>query len=97
MDTVLDAGAEDIRNDGVSWEILSPPEAHEPVLNAIQKAGIATSEAEIGMIPILLVKLEGKDASSMLKLSEGLEEHDDVLAVYANFDIDDKVMEALAE
>jgi len=97
MDTVLDAGAEDIRNDGLNWEILSPPEAHEPVLNAIQKANIATIEAQIGMIPSILVKLEGKDASTMLKLSEAFEEHDDVQAVYTNFDIDEDVMEALAE
>jgi YebC/PmpR family DNA-binding regulatory protein len=97
MNVVLDAGAEDIRNDGVNWEILSPPEAHEPVLSAIQKAGVATAEAQIGMIPNTLIKLEGKDAATMLKLSEGLEEHDDVQNVYANFDIDENVMEALAQ
>jgi YebC/PmpR family DNA-binding regulatory protein len=97
MDTVLDAGAEDIRNDGVNWEILSPPEAHEAVLTAVHKAGIETASAEVAMIPLMLVKVEGKEASSMLKLSEALEEHDDVQNVYANFDIDEKVMEALAQ
>jgi YebC/PmpR family DNA-binding regulatory protein len=97
MDVVLDAGVEDIRNDGTSWEILSPPEAHVPVLEALQKAGIEASSAEIAMIPVLLVKLEGKDASTMLKLAEALEEHDDVQHLYANFDIDENVMEALAE
>jgi YebC/PmpR family DNA-binding regulatory protein len=96
MDLVLDAGVEDIRNDGAHWEVISPPEAHEAVLTAIQKAGIETVSAEVAMIPRLLVKLEGREASSMLKLSEALEEQDDVQDVYANFDIDEKVMEALA-
>jgi YebC/PmpR family DNA-binding regulatory protein len=97
MDLVIDAGAEDIRNDGANWEIISPPEAHEPVLTAIHKAGLETAAAEVAMIPNTLVKVEGKEASSMLKLSELLEEHDDVQNVYANFDIDESVMEALAE
>ena len=96
MDTALDAGVEDIRNDGVNWEILSPPEAHLPVLEALQKAGIQPAEAQIAMIPSILVKLEGKDASNMLKLSEAFEEHEDVQDVWANFDIDEQVMEALA-
>jgi len=97
MNVVLDAGAEDIKNDGSDWEILSPPEAHEAVLNALSGAGIAPSEAQTGMIPVLLVKLEGKEAAAMLKLSELLEENEDVLNVYANFDIDEQVMEALAQ
>jgi YebC/PmpR family DNA-binding regulatory protein len=97
MEAVLDAGAEDIRNDGANWEILSPPDAHDAVLSALQQKNIETASAEVAMIPSLLVKLEGKEAASMLKLSEGLEEHDDVQNVYANFDIDEKVMEALAQ
>jgi YebC/PmpR family DNA-binding regulatory protein len=97
MNVVLDAGAEDIRNDGANWEVVSPPEAHAAVVEAIQKAGIETVSAEVAMIPHILKKLEGKDAQSMLKLSEALEEHDDVQNVYANFDIDEKVMEALAQ
>lgn len=97
MGIVLDAGADDIRNDGVNWEIISGPEAHEAVLNAVQKAGLPVVEAQIAMIPNLLVKLDGKDAQTMLKLSEVLEEHDDVQNVYANFDIDESVMEALAQ
>jgi YebC/PmpR family DNA-binding regulatory protein len=97
MDVVLDAGADDIRNDGTNWEIVSAPEAHAAVVEAIHKAGIETVSAEVAMIPVMLKKLEGKDAASMLKLSEALEEHDDVQNVYANFDIDEKVMEALAQ
>ncbi|MGD0200384.1 MAG: YebC/PmpR family DNA-binding transcriptional regulator [Bryobacteraceae bacterium] len=97
MEVVIDAGAEDIRGDGASWEILSPPEAHEAVLTAIQKARIETREAQIAMVPLLLIKLEGKDAQTMLKLAEALEEHDDVQNVWANFDIDESVLEALAQ
>jgi YebC/PmpR family DNA-binding regulatory protein len=96
MSLVLDAGAEDLRHDGTNWEVISAPESHEAVLEAIQKANIPTASAEIAMVPKNLVKLEGKNASGMLKLSEALEEHDDVLNVYSNFDIDEKEMEALA-
>ena len=95
MDVVLDAGADDIRNEG-HWQILSPPEAHMAVLEALEKAGIPTVSAEIAMIPRNLLRLEGKNASGMLRLSEALEEHDDVQQVYSNFDIDEKEMEALA-
>ena len=96
MNLVLDAGAEDLRSDGANWEVISAPESHEAVLEAINKAGISTVSAEIAMIPKNLVKLEGKNASGMLKLSEALEEHDDVQNIYSNFDIDEKEMEALA-
>jgi YebC/PmpR family DNA-binding regulatory protein len=97
MNLVLEAGAEDLRNDGSNWEVVSGPESHEAVLEAIQKAGIPTVSAEIGMLPKNLMKLEGKSASGMLKLSEALEEHDDVQNVYSNFDIDEKEREALAQ
>ena len=96
MNLVLEAGAEDLRNEGGTWEVISAPESHEAVLEAIQKAGIPTESAEIAMVPKNLMKLEGKNASGMLKLNEALEEHDDVQNVYSNFDIDEKEMEALA-
>ncbi|MCL6545507.1 MAG: YebC/PmpR family DNA-binding transcriptional regulator [Bryobacteraceae bacterium] len=96
MGIVLDAGADDLRNDGSHWEVLSPPEAHETVLAALHQAGIETASAQIAMIPKNTVKLEGKNAANMLKLAEALEEHDDVQNVYSNFDIDEKEMEALA-
>jgi YebC/PmpR family DNA-binding regulatory protein len=96
MTLVLEAGADDLRNDGDSWEVISPPEAHYAVIKALEGAKIPTVSAEIAMIPKNLMKLEGKTASGMLKLSEALEEHDDVQNVYSNFDIDEKEMEALA-
>jgi YebC/PmpR family DNA-binding regulatory protein len=96
MDLVLEAGADDLRDDGGTWEVLSAPENHEAVLAALEKAKIPTEEAQIAMVPKNLMKLEGKNAAAMLRLSEALEEHDDVQNVYSNFDIDEKELEALA-
>jgi len=96
MALVLDAGAEDLRNEGGNWEVISAPESHVQVLETIQKAGIPTESADIAMVPKNLVKLEGKNASGMLRLTEALEEHDDVQNVYSNFDIDEKELEAMA-
>src|SRR6266478_2130130 len=59
MTIALDAGADDLRDDGDSWEVISRPEAHDAVLHAIQSAGISTASAEIAMVPKNLLKLEG--------------------------------------
>lgn len=96
MSVVLDAGAEDIRDQDGAWEILSPPEAHEAVLQALEKAGIPNESAEISMVPKNTVKLEGKTAQAMLKLYDVLEEHDDVQNVYGNYEVDEAEVEALA-
>jgi len=96
MNVVLDAGAEDLRRDGAHWEVISPPEAHEAVLEALKKAGIETASAEVGMMPKNLLRLEGKNADAMLRLSDAIEEHDDVQGVYSNFDVEEKELEALA-
>ena len=97
MTAVLDAGPDDIRNDGAHWEVLSAPEQHDEVLKAVQDAGIETVSAEIGFVPQNLIKLAGKNASGMLKLSDALEDHDDVQNVYSNFDIDEKELESLTQ
>jgi YebC/PmpR family DNA-binding regulatory protein len=96
MDVALNAGAEDLRNEGGNWEVISAPEAHDAVVEALRVAGIPTLSAEIGMLPKNLTKLEGKQAAGMLKLNEALEEHDDVQSVYSNFDIDESELEALS-
>ena len=96
MGIVLDAGADDIRGGDGAWEILSPPEAHEAVLQALEKAGISTETAEIAMVPKNTIKLEGKNANAMLKLYDALEEHDDVQNVYGNYEVDEAEVEALA-
>lgn len=96
MDIGLEAGADDIRDHGGTWEVLSAPEAHEAVMAALEKAGITTESAEIAMIPKNTVKLEGKNAQSMLRLCEALEEHDDVQNVYGNYEVDETEVEAMA-
>ena len=73
-----------------------PPEAHEAVSQALEKAGITTESAEIAMVPKNTVKLEGKNAQAMLRLYEALEEHDDVQNVYRNYEVDEAEVEALA-
>ena len=96
MDIVLDAGAEDLRDGGDNWEVLSPPESQEAVLNALTKSGIEPLSGEVAMVPKNLLKLEGKNAGGMLRLSEALEDHDDVQNVYSNFDVDERELEAMA-
>ena len=96
MGIVLDAGAEDLRDDGDTWAVLSPVEAHEPVVDALAKAKIETLEAAVSMVPDNTVKLEGTNVRGMMKLNDALEDYDDVQAVYSNFDFDESDVEAMA-
>ena len=96
MGIVLEAGGEDLRDDGESWEILTDPHHYEAVLEAVKKAGIQPTLSEISMVPQNYIKLEGAAAAQMIRLVEALEEHDDVQHVYSNFDIDQKQLEAVA-
>ncbi len=90
MDIALEAGAEDIRNNGDSWQVISDPSAHQSVLDALQAANIAVSESEAtALVPKNTVNLEGKDASGIMKLYDALDDHDDVQNVYGNFEISD--------
>ena len=94
MNAVLDAGADDLRDDGDNWEVLSSPESYPPVLEAVKKLGIEPDAAEISMLPQNYLKLEGKQAQQMVKLMEALDEHDDIRHVWSNFDIEEKEIEA---
>jgi YebC/PmpR family DNA-binding regulatory protein len=96
MNLVLEAGAEDLRNDGESWEVITAPENLNSVQDAITKANIPVASASLAMLPKNTINVEGKNAQQVLRLTEALEEHDDVQNVFSNFDIDDKEMEALA-
>jgi len=91
---VLDAGAEDLRDDGSAWEVTTPPEAMEKVRDALVAAGIKPASSEVAMVPQNYVKLSGPQAQQMLRMVEALEDHDDVQHVYANFDIDEKEIQA---
>ncbi|MFN0105204.1 MAG: YebC/PmpR family DNA-binding transcriptional regulator [Bryobacteraceae bacterium] len=90
MNVALEAGAEDIRNNGDSWQVISDSSAHQAVLDALQAAHIAATESEAtALVPKNIVTLEGKDASAMMKLFEAIDDYDDVQNVYGNFDIGD--------
>ncbi|MDP2914096.1 MAG: YebC/PmpR family DNA-binding transcriptional regulator [Candidatus Aminicenantes bacterium] len=90
MEVALNAGAEDIKDDGDTWEIVTPPEKYEAVLEAVKAAGIEVADSNVGHIPQDYTKVEGKQAQQALKLVEELEDHDDVQTAAANFDIDAK-------
>jgi YebC/PmpR family DNA-binding regulatory protein len=94
MDVTLEAGAEDMKDDGSQWYIVTPPEALEAVKEALTKAGITPASAEMSMVPQNYIKLTGAEATQMVRLVEALEEHDDVQHVYANFDIDESEIQA---
>jgi YebC/PmpR family DNA-binding regulatory protein len=96
LGAALDAGADDLRDDGESWEVLSAPEAFPAVKEAVEKLGIETVSAQVAMLPKNYVSLEGRAAQSMLKLLDLIEDHDDVQHVWTNMDVDDKELEAFA-
>jgi YebC/PmpR family DNA-binding regulatory protein len=96
MAAALDAGADDLRDDGETWEVLSAPEAFPAVKEAVEKLGIETMSAQVAQLPKNYVSLEGKAAQSMLKLLDLIEDHDDVQHVWSDMDVDEKELEAFA-
>ena len=91
---VLDAGADDMNDDESGFEIVCAPENFEAVRDAVKALGIEPASAAVAMIPQNYVKLEGKEAQQMLKLMDALDDQDDVQNVWANFDIEEKEIEA---
>ena len=96
MVAAIDAGAEDVVQDGEQFEVLTEPADFAAVRDAIAAAGIEFDNAELTMIPKNTVKLEENDARKTMKIMDALEDSDDVQEVYANFDIPEEVLEALA-
>jgi YebC/PmpR family DNA-binding regulatory protein len=94
LNAVLEAGGDDMNDDGDTWEIMCAPEAFEAVRDAVKALGIEPASAQVAMVPQNYIKLEGSDARTMLKLMEMLDDHDDVQRVWANFDIEEKEIEA---
>jgi YebC/PmpR family DNA-binding regulatory protein len=92
LELVLDAGADDLRDDEDNFEIITAPENFDTVLSAVKGAGVEPQVAEVEMVPQNYIKLEGNEARQMLKLMEALEDHDDVQKVSANFDISEADM-----
>jgi YebC/PmpR family DNA-binding regulatory protein len=94
MSAVLDAGADDMKDDGSAWEIVSAAATHQTVVEAVKALGIEPSTSQIAMLPQNYIKLEGRPAQQMLKLMEALEDHDDTKNVWSNFDVEEKEIEA---
>ena len=88
----LDGGADDVRRDGDTLEVLTAPAALDAVTRALDGAAIGFETAEVARLPLLVVPLAGRQAGQMLKLMDAMEDLDDVQKVYANFDIADDEM-----
>jgi YebC/PmpR family DNA-binding regulatory protein len=86
---VLDAGAEDLADEGDNWEVLCAPADYEAVTNALKTANIKPEHAEVTLIASTYTKLEGSQANAMMRLLEVLEDLDDAQNVYSNFDMDE--------
>jgi YebC/PmpR family DNA-binding regulatory protein len=96
MLAALDAGAEDIVDNGDTWEVTTPPGDLHKVRTALDDAGIAVTSSELTMLPTTTIALgEETDARAVLRVIDALEEMDDVQNVYANFDIPDEVLQAV--
>jgi transcriptional/translational regulatory protein YebC/TACO1 len=92
-----DAGADDISRDGDVFEVTSPPESLAAVRAAIESAGFSVDNAELALVPKTTVTVDDEaKARQVMRLIDALEENDDVQDVYANFDIPDRVLEAVA-
>jgi YebC/PmpR family DNA-binding regulatory protein len=96
MLAAAEAGADDVEDGGDAWQVTTPPTDLHAVRSAIEVAGYTVSSSDLTMIPTTAVQLSVESqARTMLRLMDALEEHDDVEAVYANFDIPDSILEAV--
>jgi YebC/PmpR family DNA-binding regulatory protein len=93
METALEAGAEDVREDDSNFEVISAVEDFETLKAAIERATIPTVATEITMLPQSTTNLTGKEAEQMVRLMEMLEDCDDVQKVYTNADIPEEIFE----
>ncbi len=95
LEIVLECGAEDLKYDPESSDILSAPSDFDAVKTALESKGLKIEKAETGMYPKNTIQIEGKDAAQLLRFMDAIEDHDDVQHVYSNFDIDDEVLNQL--
>lgn len=95
LEIVLECGAEDLKFDSESSDILSAPSDFDAVKTALEAKGLKIEKAETGMYPKNTIKIEAKDAAQLLRFMDAIEDHDDVQHVYSNFDIDDEVLNQL--
>jgi len=95
METAIDAGAEDIREEEQNFEVTSAPEDFEAVKDAIEQAELKYIDAEVTMLPKTTSNLQGKEAEQMVRLMDALEDCEDVQKVYTNADIPDDILNNL--
>ena len=96
MTAALEAGADDIERDGDSWKVLTDPSVVYDVKEAIEAAGITTQSAESTMVSSTTIEVtDVNDAKQILRIMDMLEDNDDVQDVYANFDIDESIMQGI--
>jgi YebC/PmpR family DNA-binding regulatory protein len=94
MNVALDAGADDMTEDGDAWEVTCGPDAHQAVVDAIKATGVEPVRSEVAMLPKNYVTLEGNAIRQMMKLMEALDDSDDTRNVWTNADFDEKDIEA---
>jgi len=92
MEAALEAGAEDVREDGSNFEVISAPEDFEAVKTVIDEKGIPYLDAEVTMLPQTVTSLKGKEADQMIRLMDMLDDCEDVQKVYTNADIPDEMV-----
>ena len=92
METALEAGAEDVREDDSNFEVITAPEDFEAVKAAIDEAGIPCIDSEVTMLPQTTTDLVGKEAEQMIRLMDALEDCEDVQKVYTNADIPEEMV-----
>lgn len=98
MEAALEAGADDVVDEGDTWEVRCAPSAFNPLNEALRAAGLVPDEAEVIKQAITTVDITDKgEAAKVLALMDALDEADDVQSVYANFDIDEKILAELEE
>jgi YebC/PmpR family DNA-binding regulatory protein len=96
FELALEAGAEDVKEEATTFEVITDPKNFEAVKAVIDQNNLKYLVAEITMVPKNTVKLEGKEAEQMLKLMDALEDSDDVQKTYANFDIAEDILEKMS-
>jgi YebC/PmpR family DNA-binding regulatory protein len=97
MTVALDSGAEDVKDEGDFFEIITSPADFEKVKRSLAANKIEFTSAELTREPQTVIKLDGRQAEQILKLMDALEEQDDVQKIYANFDVPDEILENLGK
>jgi YebC/PmpR family DNA-binding regulatory protein len=97
MLVALDAGGEDIRDQGDTWMVISAPTDLHRLRTALEEAGMTIESSDLTMLPTTVINLETEaDAKKVLRVIDALEDHDDVQNVYANFDIPDTILTSMS-